>query len=296
MKNLARALFAPAFFFAFMGAAICVVPDHPTARALLLPGLFLLAVAVSFAAEHWLPYDAEWNKGRNDFGRDLAHTIVNEGLAIGIAILPFLAYYLAHPQFWPRSLPFWLQVAFALLVADFGITLAHWLSHRVPFLWRLHEVHHSVRRMYGFNGLMKHPAHLAVEGVFGLLPLLLIGIPFNVAAVLAYAIAIELLLQHSNFDMRLGPLRHIFAWAPNHRYHHMRYGTSGDVNFALFFAGWDRLLGTTFHAPAHRICSADLGIGTRPNYPDAYLAQLREPFSAVTEHAPVPVTPATLIL
>jgi sterol desaturase/sphingolipid hydroxylase (fatty acid hydroxylase superfamily) len=191
-------------------------------------------------------------------------------------------------------LPLWAQVTFAILVADFGITIAHWMSHRVPALWKLHEVHHSVKRMYGFNGLMKHPVHLAVEGVFGLLPLLLIGIPFNVAAVLAYAIAIELLLQHSNFDMKLGPLRHVFAWAPTHQFHHMRYGTSGDVNFALFFSGWDRLLGTTFHTHGHRISSKDLGIGTRPNYPDPYLAQLREPFVSAIDHAPVPETPASL--
>ena len=64
-----------------------------------------------------------------------------------------------------------------------------------------------------------------------LLPLLLLGLPMPVAAVLAFAIAIQLLLQHSNVDMRPGVLGRVMAWAPLHRFHHMRYGTAGDVNF-----------------------------------------------------------------
>lgn len=42
-------------------------------------------------------------------------------------------------------------------MADLGITLMHWLSHRSALLWRLHAVHRSVHRIYGLNGLMKHP-------------------------------------------------------------------------------------------------------------------------------------------
>ena len=88
-----------------------------------------------------------------------------------------------------------------------------------------------------------------------MLPLLLLGIPERVMAVLAFAVAVQLLLQHANVDMRMGPLRHVFAWAPLHRFHHMKYGTAGDVNFGLFLTCWDRLLGTCFDAPDYR-CGA----------------------------------------
>ena len=82
------------------------------------------------------------------------------------------------------------QLLLALPVADLGITLVHYASHRLPLLWRLHAVHHSVTRMYGFNGLMKHPLHQAAEAVGGVLPLAhvnsrlfgnaLTGLPFAV--------------------------------------------------------------------------------------------------------------------
>ncbi|ERO64390.1 hypothetical protein P308_24310 [Pseudomonas piscis] len=195
--------------------------------------------------------------------RDCLHAVVNEGLnAIGLLALPGLAMLLAHDGLWPRDWPLWGQLLLAVTVADCGITLAHYASHRWAWLWRLHAVHHSVQRMYGFNGLLKHPLHQLLEASAGLLPLLMLGIPLPVAQLLALAIAIQLLLQHSNVDMRLGVLRLVFAWAPVHRFHHMKYGRAGDVNFGLFFNLWDWLLGTTFYRHDYPMRPGDLGIGS----------------------------------
>ena len=91
--------------------------------------------------------------------------------------------------------------------------------------------------------------------------------------------------------MRIGGLRHLFAWAPVHRLHHLKYGTLGDVNFSLFFPLWDRLLGTALHLPGYGLADDDVGIGDRPDYPQAYLAQLREPFrpkATAQPSAPLP--------
>lgn len=122
----------------------------------------------------------------------------------------------------------------AIIVADFGITLCHYSSHRIEWLWRFHAVHHSVKRMYGFNGLIKHPVHQALEVTAGTLPLVLVGMPFEVGLLLGFAVAIQLLLQHSNADMTIGPLRHFLALAPVHRFHHQKWAGIGDVNFGLF--------------------------------------------------------------
>lgn len=69
------------------------------------------------------------------------------------------------------------QVLLAVAVTDMGVTLVHVASHRVGWLWRMHAVHHSVRRFYGFNGLMKHPLHGALELAAGTAPLLVLGMP-----------------------------------------------------------------------------------------------------------------------
>ena len=161
---------------------------------------------------------------------------------------------------------------------DFGITMTHWASHRVPALWRLHAVHHSVKRFYGFNGMMKHPLHQAIEMTAAIIPLLLLGLPQPVAAALATTTGVQLLMQHSNVDYQVGPLRYVLALNEGHRFHHLKWGGVGDVNFGLFTNLWDRLLGTWSFDPKRRFTSDDIGIGKEPSFPAGYMAQLLAPF------------------
>ncbi|MHA4969242.1 sterol desaturase family protein [Pseudomonas extremorientalis] len=216
MKRLVSCIYAPVFLFGFIGCGFW----QP--HALIL--LFVIAVAVSFLAEQWLPYEPQWNCSLGDRRRDTVHALVNESLnALGLLILPGLTALFAFEGLWPRGWPLWQQLLMAIVL----------------------------------------------------------GIPLDVAQLLALAIALQLLLQHSNVDMRLGPLRWVFAWAPVHRFHHMKYGHAGDVNFGLFFNLWDWLLGTAFYREGYRMGAGDLGIGSRPDFPVGYGAQLRDPFRPV---------------
>ncbi|HEX6592805.1 MAG TPA: sterol desaturase family protein [Moraxellaceae bacterium] len=292
MASLFAWLYAPGFFLLFNGLAISLLHGRPQAAWLLVP-LLLLAILLSLLAERWRPYEKQWNRDHGDSRRDVTHAFVNESLNLfSIAAIPLVAALLPHFSAWPLHWPFFLQWLLAVVVADLGITLMHWFSHRSAWLWRLHAVHHSVQRMYGLNGLMKHPLHQAAEALAGTVPLLLLGMPVSVAAGLAFAIAIQLLLQHSNVDMRVGPLRKVFAWAPLHRFHHLKYGRAGDVNFGLFFTLWDRLLGTAFDS-RYRVAGGDLGIGSEPDYPKGWRAQMLAPFRQRQRH-PVPVLPQGL--
>ena len=101
--------------------------------------------------------------------------------------------------------------------------------HRAAWIWRFHSIHHGVRRLYGFNGLMKHPVHQLIETGSGMLPLLLLGIPQSVASAVAACVAIQLLLQHSNADYRSGPLKFVFANAEVHRFHHRAGTVNGEI-------------------------------------------------------------------
>jgi len=287
-----RTLYAPVFFFGFISAALWLLASHASPLGLLL--LLAAAVGLSFTCERLFPYKAAWNQPQGEGSRDLCHALVNECLNIGsVATIPLLAGWLPMTGLWPAQWPLALQLLLAMAVADLGITLVHYASHRSPLLWRLHAVHHSVTRLYGFNGLMKHPLHQLLEALAGTLPLLLVGLPWDVALLLAFSVSIQLLLQHSNVDMGIGWLRHVFAWAPVHRLHHLKYGSAGDVNFALFFPLWDRLLGTALYLPRYAMADDDMGIGDRPDYPQAYFAQLRAPWAEGDAHPPA-VLPAAL--
>lgn len=277
MRSFLRYAYAPLFLAGFITAAL-VFSDGGT-RPAPLGALLVVAIMVSFAAERAAPYEGAFNEPRGDGWRDTVHAVVNEtSNALSILSLPALAAVFPDTQLWPEHWPLVLQLFLAVAVADIGITLAHFVSHRSALLWRFHAVHHSVQRMYGLNGLMKHPVHQAFELTCASLPLLLLGMPLNVAWLLGFSVAVQLLLQHSNVDISIGPFVHVWAVGPAHRFHHVNRARDGDVNFGLFSSVWDHLLGTFRYDATSSPRFGDLGIEGRPDYPVSYLAQLGEPF------------------
>lgn len=277
LRRLIQYGYAPVFFLVTIAAAISVTQNQLSRFWLIL--LLLVAIGASMLVERLLPYDPEFNRPQKDAARDGIHAFVNECVSVGgVLILPLLAFLTPDRDIWPTKWPIPLQLALAIIVADFGITLAHFASHKVPALWRFHAVHHSVKRLYGFNGLMKHPIHQIVEMTAAALPLLLLGVPQDVAYLLAFATSIQLLLQHSNVDIRVGYLANVWAVAPVHRLHHVNSAVDGDCNFGLFTTIWDRILGTFRPQSSLRLTASNVGLEDRENYPSSYFAQLVEPF------------------
>jgi len=286
-RSLARYGTFPLFLFGINGTIIFLVGEGATWAFPML--VLLLAIVLMFVTERLIPYQSAWNRSHGDATRDVAHFAVNSMLShAGVLLLPLLASLASFERRWPSDWPFWLQVAVSAIVLDAGISAIHHASHKWGVLWRFHAVHHSVKRMYGLNGLMKHPVHQGVETIGGSLPLLLMGMPTSVASALALCVAVQLLLQHSNADYRTGPLKYFFANAEVHRFHHTNRPGEGDVNFGLFTTLWDLLMGTFHyrkdHAPRR---SAELGIGGRSEYPVAYLPQFVEPFRRWPEVGPI---------
>ncbi len=245
MQFVTRLVYLPLFLLVGNGLAIFLVQNgYPKAWLL---GLAAAFVAIAFLFERVAPYDATFNKPRGDASRDFWHALVNESLSVGgVMSIPLLAQLNPISPTWPTEAPLWLQLLLAVVIADIGITLAHFASHRLGSLWRLHAVHHSVKRMYGFNGLMKHPLHQSIETLAGTTPLLLMGAPVEVMILLVVAVVLQLLLQHSNVAYFTGPLKFLLAINVVHRFHHLNNAEEGDVNFGLFTSLTDRLLGTVW--------------------------------------------------
>lgn len=268
------------FMLVGLGGAAVAVAGAGAPKYLLIV-ILLTGIAVSFAAERVIPYNRHWNIDQADARRDRIHVAVNELLILtSLAAIPALTALTPWHGWWPQSWPFAAQVLGAVLVADLGITLVHLASHKVGWLWRFHAVHHSVKRFYGLNGLMKHPIHQGVEMTAGVTPLIVLGLPLTVASALAVLTALQLLLQHSNADYRIGPLRYILALNQCHRFHHFKWADIGDVNFGLFTLIWDHIMGTYSYDPSRAISSQQIGIAAKPDYPTRYWPQITYPFTA----------------
>tara|TARA_B100000446_G_scaffold187517_1_gene217010 strand:- start:4369 stop:5415 length:1047 start_codon:yes stop_codon:yes gene_type:complete len=277
IRRLLKYAYFPLMFLGFNGVAIALVQAQVAYSSLWI--LMAVALFVSFTIEHLIPYNGLWNRAQADGLRDSLHFVINESSNYaGVLLLPLLGGLTLLPSAWPEEWPFWGQLLLAVVVFDIGSTLFHWLSHKSPLFWRFHAIHHAPKRLYGFNGIMKHPVFQLMDALVALGPLVLIGIPQDVAVVLVFSIFVQLLIQHSNADMRTGPLRHVFASAEVHRFHHLK-GQAGDVNFGLFFSFWDFALGTAYFEKRNApLRSTDIGIGHAPHYPTDYWGQLKAPF------------------
>jgi sterol desaturase/sphingolipid hydroxylase (fatty acid hydroxylase superfamily) len=242
--------------------------------------LLVTAVAVALLMERVLPYEASWNESHGDVGKDTTHGFVYELCSLGgLVWLQLIAWAVPWHGIWPREWPLCIQVLVAIIIADLGATLVHYASHRVGWLWSLHSVHHGVHRLYSFNGLVRHPLHQQIDLAVAVLPLVLIGMPVDVTVLLGLAITVQLIVQHSNVDYRLGPFRHLLSIGANHRLHHVNWSGEGDVNFGVFFTLWDRALGTFRLSSERAPLAGDIGVQDQPCYPQNYCAQLALPFA-----------------
>lgn len=274
-STILRASYLPAM----AGMATAAVAAAHQQRWLFVAVAVMVAIGWNRLAEYVAPYEVQWNRTRGDRSRDVLHAVANESLTIvALLIAPVFTGRLPWEARWPSELPFAIEVTFAVIVADIGITVAHVASHRVRSLWRLHAVHHSATRLYGFNGLMKHPLHQSIETLAGVAPLLLLAVPTPVGAALGAVVVIQLNVQHSNATYLAGALHRWCAFNQGHRLHHRNRVPDGDVNFGLFLLVWDRIL-HTYAAPASgAVRDGAVGLAGVADYPTQWFAQLREPF------------------
>lgn len=285
LRAIVRYGYAPFMMLGLTGAAyfivseLAVARDNPWAYLWLAP-LLALAYAIAFAAEKIAPFFDEWNDhhAHADIQTTTLHILVYQYQSIvGVVLIPVICWLFPFQGLWPTQWPMWAQVLIAFVVSDFMFMLMHYLSHRYAPLWRLHAVHHGVGRLYGLNGVLRHPLHQVIDMIVANAPLVIIGMPVPVAVMLGFIISITLIVQHSNVDARLGPLPKHLSIGRIHHLHHVNWGTEGDCNFGLLLNVWDRLFGTFHETPPRTITAGDLGVDEVPNFPKGFIEQFLFP-------------------
>lgn len=132
------------------------------------------------------------------------------------------------------SAPNWgvviLTLVASILALDFGYWLAHYVFHKVPWMWEFHKVHHSAEVMTPATELRQHPVEL-----------LFFPLVYGFTAGAVYALTTWLFgarAQALGFSgMNLILMLHLLT------FHHLRHS-----HVAIPFTGiWGRLL----HSPAH---------------------------------------------
>jgi sterol desaturase/sphingolipid hydroxylase (fatty acid hydroxylase superfamily) len=143
--------------------------------------------------------------------------------------------------------PAWAGVALTIAALDFVSYAWHRANHRVAFLWRFHQVHHSDLSFTVSTGLRFHPGELLLSLPIRLAAVAALGAPAPAVVIFEVAFTIANLFEHGNIALPLRleqQLAGLLVTPALHRRHHTRHYPELDSNFGTIFTLWDRALGT----------------------------------------------------
>ncbi|MBA2479955.1 MAG: sterol desaturase family protein [Planctomycetes bacterium] len=169
-----------------------------------------------------------------------------------------LASAMIAPTWGPSSAPALLIAA--LVLGDLAGYLVHRAMHRVPWLWRLHRVHHDPVLLSWMEAWRVHPVDFLLHGLAVGLPGALMGASLSDVVALVLVRRAWTAFLHADVHIPCGPLVWIIATPEFHSRHHSHDPRHHGRNFSGTFPLWDRLFGTyaDSRAPDAR-ASADLG-------------------------------------
>lgn len=178
------------------------------------------------------------------------------------------------------QMPFWFAAIVSFLVLDFAIWAQHMAMHHVPFLWRLHRVHHGDTTMDVSTALRFHPFEILASLAFKVVMVVALGAPVAAVLIFEMILGAGALFTHANIALPKWlerPLRWLFVTPALHLIHHSPNPVETNSNFGFSFNIWDRLFGTYASAPI----SDDGAIGLenwRAPEDQRLLAMLANPF------------------
>jgi len=259
-------------------------------------GVSIGVIGLGLLLERAVPYSEAWGASLTQRNTDFVHALMSgavpnglfQGLLLGVTLFFGFALndWVQGWGLWTRlqldQAPVLLQFGVALLLLDLCMYWHHRLMHEIPVLWPIHEVHHSASNLTTARAIRNHPVGPLITsaffvGVGGL------GMAPEIFAMVQACLGSVGLLQHTNADLRLGVLNHVFCGPKMHRWHHSALRHEHDRNFSTCLTVWDRFpwhwtplrpllrfKHTTMLLPADRAHPTTIGLGDSiPECPDS---------------------------
>jgi len=144
---------------------------------------------------------------------------------------------------------------------ELGYWFNHWLSHKVPFLWEFHKVHHTAEVLTPVTNFRVHPIYSWIfANILAFFAAVAGGIGNYAFGNTAYQYAINdtnmilvlfihayVHLQHSHMWISFtGALGRVFVSPAHHQIHHSGNPKHFNKNFGSCLALWDWMFGTLY--------------------------------------------------
>lgn len=184
-----------------------------------------------------------------------------------------------------------LHFALVFIGIDFFDYWYHVLMHKVPFLWRFHQVHHSDMDVDISTTVREHPGETTVRVSYLIGVVFLLGVPVKFLLLKQFIQSFVNLTSHSKVKLP-EKLNNIVSWivvTPNtHHIHHHYVLPQTDSNYGDILTIWDRLFNTFTNMKQKDIVH---GIDTNMNEKENkdFKDLLTRPFDNNREHSTNPI-------
>ncbi len=150
------------------------------------------------------------------------------------------------------KMPGWIAVLLGVVVLDLVIYAQHVVFHKVPWLWRLHRMHHADLDIDVTTGARFHPIEILLSMLIKIVAVVTIGVPALGVLIFEVGLNATSMFNHSNVALPrwLEPIARWFLVTPQmHQVHHSILREETDSNFGFNLPWWDRLFGTYRREP-----------------------------------------------
>ncbi|MDD3003644.1 sterol desaturase family protein [Flavobacterium sp.] len=179
------------------------------------------------------------------------------------------------------EMPVFGYTLIGLLLLDLvGAYFAHWIQHRIPFLWRFHIIHHTDPYIDTTTANRHHPGESIIRFLCTILAILIAGTPMWLVFLYQSLSVVFSQFNHANIQLpkKLDDLISYFIVSPDmHKVHHHYVLPYTDTNYGNIFSIWDRIFGTFSKLPNSEIV---YGVDThqKTQYHSDIVTMLKIPF------------------
>lgn len=255
-------------------------------RLVVFLGLFSVLATVEALVPRRVRSQKRSQRWVTNWGITIANTVLLRLMAIALPFLAVGAAIDAQAQGWglfnALMLPTWIEVVAAILILDLAIWAQHLITHKVPILWRLHQVHHADVDMDVTTAIRFHPVEIALS------MLLKIGLVYLLGPAAIAVILFEIILNgtamfnHANIRLPLwldAIVRRVLVTPDMHRVHHSVHRHEHDSNYGFALSIWDQMFGTYIPQPAAGHDEMEVGLEWQDDRPARIGWALSLPFA-----------------
>lgn len=175
------------------------------------------------------------------------------------------------------AMPDWVAVVLAIILLDLAIYAQHVGFHAVPWLWRIHRMHHSDPEIDVTTALRFHPVEIILSLAIKTVAIAVIGAPPLAVLIFEIVLNATAMFNHSNVALPLWldrRLRWMVVTPDMHRVHHSVIGRETNSNYGFNLPWWDRLFGTYRAQPAAGQLDMTIGLNEFRSEHDQRIDQL----------------------